>query len=63
VELCAAVVVHEFFAPGVGNLTLGLDIVDKLEVSAREGSVSCRAVDAFSDDRTDGGELCVEKQT
>jgi hypothetical protein len=40
---------------------LGLDIVDKLEVSAREGSVSGRAVDAFRDDRTDGGKLGVEK--
>jgi hypothetical protein len=39
-----------------------LDIVDKFEVSAREGSVSGRAVDALGDDRTDGGELSVEKQ-
>jgi hypothetical protein len=31
-------------------LALGLNVIDDLEVSAREGGISSRAVDAFSDD-------------
>jgi hypothetical protein len=42
-------------------LALGLNVINDLEVSTREGGISSRAVDAFSDDRTNSGELGVEK--